>query len=389
MRLQPGVVIKPTVDIRHSLEPDKRGDDGPPPRPRSLATAGRGMVLVGLVAAGCVMAVVACSSRTTGGGDEVNAGPSCSAEPVVCRGHSGFVTAIAITPEGRIASADSDGTILVWEPNETGTEPKPFQSDADFIAAVAPLPDGKIAFAADANAGQGAGSDGGDVVGIWDTNSSGEPQLLTESAGFVTGALAVDDHLAIVGEPVALRVWNPEDGSEPWRLAEVEERDASGVTRLGTGELVVAESTDQVTIREFPPTSSPPTVLDIGFTPTAIATLSDGRLALGGLTGVVAVLDTAATNQTPTVLSDRQPGDLPTGDPVLGIAALPDGTFVTGTRAGDLQQWNPEVPGEPIATVVEDRRFVGEAMAAFPDGRLATAGVDGEIHVWRLEGGDS
>jgi WD40 repeat protein len=72
-------------------------------------------------------------------------------------GHTSWVRAVAVTPDGRRAvSASSDETLKVWE-LETGHELHTLAGHTDTVNAVAVTPDGTpiVAFSCDARHGSG------------------------------------------------------------------------------------------------------------------------------------------------------------------------------------------------------------------------------------------
>ena len=79
-------------------------------------------------------------------------------EPITGHGHSGLVTSLVFSPEGRrLVSADEDGVVKLWD-TSTGLEVLTLRGHAGVIRGVAFSPDARLLAA--------AGDDG--TITIWD-----------------------------------------------------------------------------------------------------------------------------------------------------------------------------------------------------------------------------
>jgi WD40 repeat protein len=66
------------------------------------------------------------------------------AETARLEGHSGWVWTLCALPDGRLASASSDGTIRLWELT-TGAETARLEGHSHWVTALCMLPNGRFA----------------------------------------------------------------------------------------------------------------------------------------------------------------------------------------------------------------------------------------------------
>src|SRR5262249_22573689 len=94
---------------------------------------------------------------------------------------------------------------------------------------------------------------------------------------------------------------------------------------------------------------------------SALATATDGRIAVGRADGAVEVLD-------PTGRRSRL--DVRSTSPIVGCASAPDGRLPAGSAGGEVRLWDAD--GAPLHPLPERAERV-DAIAFAGDGRLAVS----------------
>ncbi len=115
-------------------------------------------------------------------------------------GHSNWVTAVAIAPDGLTAiSASRDHTLKIWD-TQTGRELKTLTGHSDRVNAVAIAPDGLTAISASDDL----------TLKIWDTETGRELKTLTGHSSYVSAVAIAPDGLTAISASSdnTLKVWD-------------------------------------------------------------------------------------------------------------------------------------------------------------------------------------
>ena len=280
--------------------------------------------------------------------------------------HDGGAYAVAVLPDGRLASGGDDGRVLVWDPADPGARPAELGRHDGAVNAVAVLPDGRLA----------SGGDDGRVL-VWDPADPGDhpAELARHNGGVSAVAVLPDGRLASGGDDGRVLVWDPADpGADP---AEVGRHDGgvSAVAVLPDGRLASGGDDGRVLVWDpADPGADPAELAHHNGGVTAVAALPDGRLASGDGDGRVLLWDPADPGTGPAEVGRA-------GRAVNAVAVLPDGRLASGDGDGRVLLWDPADPGTGPAEFARHDGWVS-AVAVLPDGRLASGGIDGRVLLW-------
>jgi WD40 repeat protein len=280
-------------------------------------------------------------------------------------GHSGWVTVLELLPDGRLASGSYDPTIKLWDP-ASGQLQATLEGHSDQVMALAVLPDGRLA----------SGSYDR-TIKIWDPATG---QLTATLKGHTGGvwALAVlpDGRLASGSYDRTIKIWDLATGQLTATL-EAHSGWVMALAVLPDGRL--ASGAGDRTIKIWDPATGQLTATLKGHTGGvwALAVLPDGRLASGGSDNTIKLWD-PATGQLQATLEGHS-------DQVMALAVLPDGRLASGASDGTIKLWDPAT-GQLKATLKGHSGWV-RALAVLPDGRLASGSYDRTIKIWDLATG--
>ena len=277
----------------------------------------------------------------------LTAGAVRAQEPVGLRGHGGPVRAVAVMPDGRVASAGFDGSIIIWD-MATGRATRVLRFHDTAVNALIARPDGCLI------------SGGEDArIAVWCGDTAVPREVLTGHAGPVS-ALAFDGQRIVSGGwDRTVRIWS--EGGKPVETAAPVTSIAAG----GDGSMVL------VTMYDGRLELSRPDVAPLkAIFPAAIngsATLTGGHFLLAGADGRLREID-----ETLQVVREFE---LPDG-PLTTVAVSPDGrTIATGGMRTPvtLIDW----PSGAVRARILGPGLPLWAMAFSRDGReLYTGGAD-------------
>jgi WD40 repeat protein/serine/threonine protein kinase len=305
-------------------------------------------------------------------------------ELLTLRGHRHVVGDVTYSRDGRrIATASVDGAAKVWDA-QTGQELLSLRGHAGPFASVMFGPDGKYLVS--------AGDDG--TVKLWDTTAGNESLTLSGHGAWVTSAAFSGDgrFLATAGVDRTVQVWNPTTGARilqlgkhpdaVWSLAFSSD---SRWIASGSGDWTQGNKPGEVRIWDAATGQEPRLLSGHSGIVWCLAFSKDGRRlasAGGELTngpGEVIVWDAPNARQ----LLKRSS---PTKKGIAGVAFSPDSERLAVTVGNTVEVWDATTGNQIL--ILRGHTEPVLCVAFSPDGqRICSAGEDNQLRIWNATTG--
>jgi WD40 repeat protein len=282
---------------------------------------------------------------------------SCAA---TLKGHSYQVTALAVLPGGGLASGSGDGTIKLWDP-ATGSCAATLEGHSDWVYALAVLPDGRLASGSSDH-----------TIKLWDPATGSCAATLEGHSASVT-ALAVlpGGRLASGSGDATIKLWDPATGSCAATL-EGHSNWVYALAVLPDGRLASGSSDHTIKLWDPFSGSCAATLEGLSSSVSALAVLPGGRLASGSSDHTIKLWDPVSGSCAATLEGHSSS--------VWALAVLPGGRLASGSSDHTIKLWDP-ASGQLQATL-EGHSGSARALAVLPGGRLASGSGDATIKLW-------
>jgi GTPase SAR1 family protein len=291
-------------------------------------------------------------------------------------GHTGWVTSVAVSPDGKWATSGSDDkTLKIWN-LETGECRETLKGHTSVVMSVAITPDGKWILSGSAD----------DTVRVWDARSG---QEVAKLAGHTSETLSVvafhDDIRALSGGwDGTLRLWELASGK---CLKEIEcgtdsREDVFCCTVNPAGTQALSGHRDErVRLWNLKTGECLATLKGHSGIVNSVQLTPDGRFAISGSNDKTVKVWELASGICIGTLEGHQ-------NRVLSVAISPDGALIASTGFTDetVRLWNWKT-GTCLQVLKFEKRPSPTSVAFSPDvSRLVVGTFDSPIFVYRLTG---
>ncbi len=290
----------------------------------------------------------------------------------ILTGHTGGINAAVVTPDGRLAISGSyDKTLKVWDV-ESGTELRTLKGHNETVSAIAVMPDGRLAI---------SGSHDKTLI-VWDIEIGTELRTLEGHTDLVnTVVITPNGRFAISGsDDNTLKVWDIEIGTE-LRTLKGHTGNVIAVAITPDGRLALSGSGDKtLKVWDIKSGTELRTLKGHLGNVITVAITSDGKLAISGSDdNTLKVWDVESGTELRTLKGHS--------DWILTVAMTPDGRLaVSGSTDKTLKVW--DIGGRVKMGAPTGHTAGVNAIAATPDGRFVISGsADKTLKVWDIKSG--
>jgi WD40 repeat protein len=290
----------------------------------------------------------------------------------ILEGHEGAVTAVAVTPDGKLAvSASVDETLKVWD-LASGRELRTLAGHTDQVWAVAVTPDGQRAVSASRD----------QTLKVWDLASGRELSTLGGHKGLVAAVGVTPDGQRAVSasHDGTLKVWALASGRE-LRTLVGHTGLVTAVAVMPDGQRAVSASNDgTLKVWDLGGGRELRTLRGYGGALTAVAVTPDGQQAVSASSDrMLKVWELESGHELRTLTGHLSA--------VTAVALTPDGRrAVTVSEDRTLKMWDL-ASGRELRTLTGHTGYV-KAVAVTPDGQCAVSASDDQtLKVWELGSG--
>ena len=285
-------------------------------------------------------------------------------------GHTGYVNACAVTPDGRhVVSASEDHTLKVWE-LATGRALATLEGHTDDVNACAATPDGRHVVSASED----------QTLKVWEL-ATGRALTLEGHTDRVNGCAVTPDgrHVVSASGDHTLKVWELATGRALATL-EGHTNPVNGCAVTPDGRYVVSASGDHTLKVWELATGRALATLEGHTNPVnACAVTPDGRYVVSASYDHTLKVWELATGRALATLEGHTEG-------VTACAVTPDGRHVVSASFKALKVWELAT-GRALAALEGHTSWV-RACAVTPDGRHVVSGsADRSLKVWELATG--